>query len=58
MPAGMIYWLLMILWFLFGLYWNWPTEPGSKGFGPLGGNLLLFCLLFIIGWKMFGFVIQ
>jgi hypothetical protein len=58
MPAGMIFWMLMILWFLFGLYWNWPAANQPGGFGVLGGNLLLFVLLFILGWKLFGFVIQ
>ncbi len=59
MPAGMIFWMLMILWFIFGLWWNWPDPAaGRAGFGPIGGNILLFVLLFILGWKSFGFVIQ
>lgn len=58
MPIGMIFWLLMILWFIFGLYWNWPAQPGPSGFGGLGGHLLLFILFFIVGWKLFGFVVQ
>jgi len=57
---GFIFWLLMILWLIFGLYWNWPQGGvnGPRAFGPLGGNLLLFVLLFILGWAVFGFVIQ
>jgi hypothetical protein len=58
MSIGFLFWLLMILWLLFGLYWHWPVEPGRAGFGVLGGNLLLFILLFLLGWKVFGFVIQ
>lgn len=58
MPIGMIFWMLMILWFFFGLYWNWPANNEPRGLGILGGNLLLFVLLFIIGWKLFGFVVQ
>ncbi len=58
MPIGMIFWMLMILWFIFGLYWNWPNAPGAAGFGGLGGHLLLFVLFFIVGWKLFGFVVQ
>ncbi len=52
MPAGMLFWMLMILWLLFGLYWNRDNYP------VLGGSLLLFILLFLLGWKVFGFVIQ
>lgn len=58
MPMGMIFWMLMILWFVFGLYWNWPSSNDPKAFGGIGSNLLLFILLFIIGWRLFGFVVQ
>jgi hypothetical protein len=56
---GFVFWLLMLLWLLFGLYLYWP-QGGMSGpaFGPVGGNLLLFILLFILGWKSFGLPIQ
>lgn len=57
MPIGILYWMLMILWFIFGLYWNRADLSGGN-YGVMGGNLMLFILLFIIGWKMFGFVVQ
>ncbi len=57
MTVGFLFWLLMILWFLFGLSWN-RSELGTGNFGVLGGNLLLFILLFLLGWRVFGFVIQ
>lgn len=59
MPMGYVFWLLMILWFIFGLWWNWPeSNSGPKAFGPIGSTLLLFILLFLLGWKIFGFVVQ
>jgi hypothetical protein len=61
MSIGFIFWLLMILWLLFGLYLNWPrgaVPAGGAVYGVVGGNLLLFILLFLLGWKVFGFVIQ
>jgi hypothetical protein len=60
MTIGFVFWLLMILWLVFGLYWNWPqgNANGPRAFGPVGGNLLLFVLLFLVGWKVFGFIIQ
>lgn len=58
MSIGFIFWLLMLLWLLFGMYWNWPKEQTPSGFGTLGGNLLLFVLLFLLGWKVFGFIVQ
>ena len=58
MPIGILFWLIMILWFIFGLWWNYPSQGGPAGFGPIGGHLLLFILFFIVGWKLFGFVVQ
>jgi hypothetical protein len=57
MPAGMIFWMLMILWAVLGI--GGPLYEGPHaGRIRFGGNLLLFVLLFILGWKAFGFVIQ
>jgi hypothetical protein len=58
MTIGFLFWLLMILWLIFGLWINWPSQPGPAGWRPVGGNLLLFVLLFLLGWRVFGFVIQ
>jgi len=56
MKIGFVFWLLMLLWLVFGLYLFWPQ--GGATFVPLGGNLLLFVLLFLLGWKSFGMPIQ
>lgn len=57
MPIGIIFWVLMILWFFFGLWVNrGPFKEGN--YGPAGANLLLFVLLFLLGWRVFGFVVQ
>lgn len=45
MPMGILFWVLMLLWFIFGLYWNWGPERAN--FGPIGGHVLLF-LLFVL----------
>ena len=59
MSIGFIFWLLMILWVIFGMYWSWPQGGPNRGnFGPLGSNLLLFILLFLLGWQCFGFIIH
>lgn len=50
-----LFWVLMALWLIFGVIypyrttWNTPT-----GFPVLGGNLLLFVLLLILGAHVFG----
>lgn len=57
MSIGMIFWILMLLWIIFGFYWN-RSELQGGNWGPMGGNLLLFVLLFLLGWKCFGFIVQ
>jgi hypothetical protein len=50
------YWILILLWFLFGLFAGWPVsdDRSPKAFFPLGNSLLLFILFVIIGIKLFG----
>ncbi len=48
MSFGLMYWILMLLWFVFGLWSSWPNHY------VVGGNLLLFILLLLLGWKVFG----
>lgn len=55
MPKGILFWVLMVIWFLFGFY---ATPKGDNYRWVIGGNLLLFLIIFILGWSEFGFVIQ
>jgi len=59
MPLGFIFWLLMVLWLVLG-YFGVSAESGSPYRGRLIGSwgLLTFVLFFLLGWKVFGFVIQ
>jgi len=53
---GLLFWLLMIITLLFGVGLAWPRDPANRyGFGS---SLLLWVLLALLGWKVFGFVIQ
>lgn len=55
MQIGTIFWVLMILWAVLG-YVGMPNEGDRRWY--IGGNLMLFILLFLLGWKAFGFVVQ
>jgi hypothetical protein len=59
MPIGYIFWTLMILWFVFGLYWNrpGPANPGAT-WGDMGGHFLQFVLFALLGWHVFGPVVK
>lgn len=47
----------MILWFVLGLYQN-QTTLSARNFLPLGGSLILFALLCLLGWQVFGSLIK
>ncbi len=57
MPIGFLFWMLMILWAVFGVFGGWYEGPYRRHV-LVGGNLLIFVLFFLCGWKLFGFVVQ
>ncbi len=56
MSIGTLFWFLMILWLVFGLSPRWWA--GSPTWFSPAGDLLLFILLFLLGWKSFGFILH
>lgn len=53
MTLGLAFWILMLIWLVFGVYWHWQQAPPPQPF-LIGGNLLLFILLLLLGWGVFG----
>jgi O-antigen ligase len=48
MSLGILYWLLMVLFLVLGMWSSWPNlRAGSP-------NILLFLILVVVGWKVFG----
>lgn len=55
MTLGLIFWVLMLIWAVVGLMWNWPGTASAVGsYGPIGNTVLLFVLLLLLGWRVFG----
>ena len=55
MDKGLLFYILLLLWLVFGLWGQWPAAgTGSSRFYPAGGTLLLFILILILGWSQFG----
>jgi hypothetical protein len=53
MTMGLMYWILMLLWFVFSLVWTFGG--GAIGhYGPAVNSVLLFILFLLLGWKVFG----
>lgn len=50
MTFGLLFWIIMLFTLLFG-GWSWHR---SEPYGPWGSSFLLFVLLFLLGWKVFG----
>lgn len=53
MSLMLIFWVLMLLWLIFGLWQNWPGAAAPP-WGPLGSAILLFVLFLVLGWAVFG----
>jgi len=53
LSIGVVFWILMLIWLIFGgwIYWS------PANYRPFGGHLLLWFLLFLLGWEVFGFPI-
>lgn len=53
MSLAFLFWLLMILWLVFGLWSGYvPGQPYT--YRNWGGNILLFILFVVLGWSQFG----
>lgn len=53
MTLGLLFWVIMVVWFVFGLY----TNRAALG-AWVGGNLATFILLALLGWQVFGPVVH
>lgn len=51
MTMGLLFWILMLIWLVFGF----AHHGGFAGpYGFYGHTLLLFILLLLLGWSVFG----
>jgi len=50
MSIGLVFWILMLIWLVLGVWQNWP----APNYQAWGGSLLLFILLLLLGWHSFG----
>ena len=53
MSTGLLFWVLMLLWLVFGLWADWPGA-GANPVKPLGRVIFLWVLLALLGWHVFG----
>lgn len=53
MPFGLMFWILMLIWAVWGLLWH-NGWSGVAPYGPFGNSLLMFILFMLLGWRVFG----
>lgn len=60
MSIGFIFWLLMILWLVFGVvvYSKRPATPGTPWLWSSGGDAFTFVLFALLGVQAFGWPIK
>ena len=52
MSAGIWFWIIYVLCVLFGAWVDWPQSPEARW--PFGRTLVIFVLLGLLGWGIFG----
>jgi hypothetical protein len=52
MTLGLCYWVLMLIWLVFGLLVHFTVIEGS--YAILTNAVLLFILFLLLGWQVFG----
>jgi hypothetical protein len=59
MTMGLIYWVLMLIWLVFGIIWAGRFATGQIAqYPPTVNTILLFILFLLLGWKVFGRPVQ
>ncbi len=56
MTIGFIFWLLMLLLLIFGGWRGYGIDAAGRPYW-FGGGLILWVLLFLLGWGVFGWPI-
>ena len=52
MSLSLAFWIAMFIWVILGLWSSWPIQ--GAGLRSAGGTALLFILLLLLGWHVFG----
>jgi hypothetical protein len=56
MSLQLLFWVIYIVSVIFGLYSNWPDSRANAR--PFGNALIVFILIGILGWSVFGAAIH
>jgi hypothetical protein len=51
MPLGIAFWVIMLIWAVFGVALHFGVVGAAYA---IGGTLMLFVLFGLLGWQVFG----
>lgn len=54
MTLEIVFWILMLIWLVWGGVGNWPAQGAPANRIAIGGHLLLFFIILVLGWAEFG----
>jgi hypothetical protein len=54
----MLFWIIMLFWLVVGVWGFWPVNGAVMAYGAMGWGLVLFLLVGLLGWKVFGAPLQ
>lgn len=57
MTIGLLFWILMVIWAVFGAYVRWGTPP-AQPYYLFANDLLVFILFLLLGVHAFGWPIR
>lgn len=52
MSISLLFWVIMVVWLLFGIWTSWPV--GAANGKAVAGTAILWVLLALLGWQVFG----
>lgn len=58
MPLSLLFWILYILTLVLGFFVYYQPGPGAPWFRPFGGYVVLWILVGILGYRVFGAAIR
>lgn len=60
LTIGLLFWILMVLWAIFGVYIRWGAAPppGTPPYYLFANDLLVFVLFLLLGIHAFGWPIR